>query len=307
MITKMESNQTDEDRRKLLKPKVSTEEALFILNEFYINDDDVSSEGPSNAEVIRELDSYDDVNFLVKICGEKALLKIHNGVESEKYIRNHSAKKVKLNEDGAGDGDCNSIIDLHTAIFDHLAKPKYDLTTCRTMLVKKSACEADGDRSVCVKELPVVSSQHSPYTLVIRLCSWVDGIPLSSTKYFPLEVLVDAGVYLGRMCHAFDELATSDASALELSKRYHAWDGRNLVDVMRYVEHIDDLERRKLVTSVIATFRQVILDGGEGNKFRMGINHADFNDANIIVSDDDHSGLKVAGAIDFGDTVYRYV
>lgn len=135
----------------------------------------------------------------------------------------------------------------------------------------------------------------------------MDGIPLSSTKYFPLEVLVDAGVYLGRMCHAFDELATTDASALELSKRYHAWDGRNLVDVMRYVEYIDDLEQRNLVTSVIDSFREVILDGGEGKKFRMGINHADFNDANIIVTDDNHSGLRVAGAIDFGDTVYRYV
>lgn len=141
---------------------------------------------------------------------------------------------------------------------------------------------------------------------MIRLCSWVHGIPLSSTKYFPLEVLIDAGDYLGRMCHAFDELA-NDATILELSKRYHAWDGRNMVDVMRYVEHIDDPARRQLVTSVIDTFREVMIDGGEGKKLRMGINHGDFNDANIIVSDHDNTGTKVAGAIDFGDTVYRYV
>ena len=163
----MESSQTDEDRRKLLKPKVSAEEALSILNKFYVNDDDVSSKGPSKAEVIRELDSYDDVNFLVKICGEKALLKIHNGVESEKYIRKHSAKKVKLTGDDAGDG--NSIIDLHTAIFDHLAKPDYDVTTCRTILVKKSACQIDGDSSVCVKELPVrliCSVSHSLTSII---------------------------------------------------------------------------------------------------------------------------------------------
>jgi Ser/Thr protein kinase RdoA (MazF antagonist) len=77
------------------------------------------------------------------------------------------------------------------------------------------------------------------------------------------------------------------------------------MDALRYVEHIDDLKRRELVTSVIDTFRQVIVEGGEGEKFRMGINHGDFNDANIIVSDDDHTGTKVSGAIDFGDTVYR--
>jgi Ser/Thr protein kinase RdoA (MazF antagonist) len=153
----------------------------------------------------------------------------------------------------------------------------------------------------------VVSSEHSPKKLVIRLCAWVHGIPLSSTKYFPLEVLVDAGTYLGRMCHALDDLAASNPAALELSKTYHAWDGRNLVDAMRYVEHIDDPQRRKLVTSVIDTFRQVIIDGGEGKKFRWGVNHGDFNDANIIVSDDDSTGTRVAGAIDFGDTIYRYV
>lgn len=120
-------------------------------------------------------------------------------------------------------------------------------------------------------------------------------------------MLIDAGTYLGRMCHALDELAASDPTTLEIAKRYHAWDGRHLVDAMPYVKHIDDTERRKLVTSVIDTFREVIIDGGECKKFRMGVNHGDFNDANIIVRDDDHTGLRVAGAIDFGDTVYRCV
>ena len=153
----------------------------------------------------------------------------------------------------------------------------------------------------------VFSSEHSPHHLVIRLCSWVHGVPLSSTKFFPLEVLVDAGTYLGRICHALDDLAASDTATLELSKRYHAWDGRNLVDAMRYIEYIDDPKRRQLVTSVIDSFRKVILDGGEGKRFRMGINHGDWNDANIIVSDSDHTGTRVTGAIDFGDTNYRYV
>lgn len=107
------------------------------------------------------------------------------------------------------------------------------------------------------------------------------------------------------MCHALDDLAASDAATLELSKRYHAWDGRNLLDAMRFVEHIDDPHRRNLVTSVIDTFRKVILEGGNGDKFRMAINHGDFNDANIIVGDDDQTGMSVTGAIDFGDTVYR--
>lgn len=147
----MASTQTDEDRRKLLKPKVSPEEVLSILNEFYISDG-------QNAQVTRELDSYDDANFLVKIDGEKALLKIHNGVESEKYIKAHSGKRTKLN-DGRSAGDAN-IIDLHTAIFEHLAKPEFDVTTCKTI-------HNTSQDAVSIKELPV-----RPTGMIYDLLIW---------------------------------------------------------------------------------------------------------------------------------------
>lgn len=146
----MASNK-DEDRRKLLKPKVSTEEVLSILNDFYVA-------GDASAEVIRELDSYDDANYLVKIDGEKALLKIHNGVESEKFIRLHSARnKSETNiEEGESTHTETSIIDLHTALYDHLAKPEYNVTTCKTIPVKShSSHKEDENRSICIRELPV--------------------------------------------------------------------------------------------------------------------------------------------------------
>jgi hypothetical protein len=139
----MASTQTDEDRRKLLKPKVSADKVLTVLNEFY------TSAG-QKVEVVRELDSYDDANYLIKLDGKKALLKIHNGVESEKYIKRHSVKKAKLND---GETVQGSIIDLHTAIFEHLAKEEFKVTTCKT--IPTMASQEDGDNSVCIKELPV--------------------------------------------------------------------------------------------------------------------------------------------------------
>jgi len=41
----------------------------------------------TRAEVLQlqELDAYDDVNYLVKLDGEKSLLKIHHGLESVAY------------------------------------------------------------------------------------------------------------------------------------------------------------------------------------------------------------------------------
>lgn len=278
-----EDSSQDEVRRKLLKPKITADEALSILVDLYIADGfDVDAEVP-RVEVIQELDSYDDVNYLVKIDGEKALLKVHNGVESEQYIAAHARKRAKLTEldSPSTDGSkstTSSIIDLHTSIYSHLASnPKYNVTTGKTIPAKKS----DND-SVCIRELSVVSPKHSPQHLVVRLQSWVHGSPLSSIDWCPIETLVDAGACLGRVCHALDDLASSDTDALSAAKRYFAWDGINLMDLKPYISHIDDVDRRQLVSNVIDEFEKIILDGKEGEKFRMGMLHGDFNDANIV-------------------------
>src|SRR6056300_761836 len=117
----MMSNE-DEARRKLLKPKVTESEALSILTDLYIPDGfggDVKTEELPRCEVVTQLDSYDDINFLVKIDGEKALLKIHNGVESEQYIAAHARKRARLADAAdVNDTAATSVIDLHTAIYE---------------------------------------------------------------------------------------------------------------------------------------------------------------------------------------------
>ncbi|KAL7542805.1 hypothetical protein ACHAWF_015072 [Thalassiosira exigua] len=299
----------DEVRRKLLKPKVSAEEALSLLVDLYDADGGADADATTKvprAEVVRELDSYDDVNYLVKVDGEKALLKIHNGVESDEYLAARSRKRPRTDAPRDYGGPAGtSIIDLHTAIFRHLAKPECGVTAGKSIPPAKSA-SAGGDRgqddAVCVREFPVVSPEHGPRHLVVRLQSWVHGTPLSDVKRCPLETLVDAGRCLGRTCRALDDLAASDPDALRVAQRYHAWDGRHLADVRPYISHIDDPDRRTLVTGVMDAFEKTILEGKEGEKFRMGINHGDFNDANIIVDD----AMQVSGCIDFGDTVYSW-
>jgi Ser/Thr protein kinase RdoA (MazF antagonist) len=87
---------------------------------------------------------------------------------------------------------------------------------------------------------------------------------------------------LGRICGAFDDLAASNPDALQESKRYFAWDGRNLFDAKPFIVHIDDVDRRKLVTSVLDEFQKTMKEEKEGEKLRMGINHGDFNDGNLV-------------------------
>lgn len=276
----------DEVRRKLLKPKVTEEEALSLLVDFYIVDgfnlDGHVAQLP-RAEVLQELVSYDDANFLVKVDGEKALLKIYNGVESEKYIAKHAKKRARWEDTDASCLDDGCIIDLHSAIYEHLSAPKYDVTTGKTIPVKNFSPDSDtDDYSVCIRELSVISADHCPQQLVVRLQSWVHGTCLCDVNFFPIETLLHAGACLGRICSAFDDLATSNPEILQESKRYFAWDGRNLLDARPFIVHIDDVDRRKLVTSVLDEFQKTIIDGNEGEKLRMGINHGDFNDGNLV-------------------------
>ena len=289
----------DEVRRKLLKPKVTEDEAASILIAFYAG---------ASVCVLQELVSYDDANFVVNVDDQKALLKIYNGVESEKYIAKHARKHARIieesDDEAGGGGGC--IIDLHTAIYEHLSDPKYNVTTGKNIPIHWSKHDENDnttsdDNTVCIRELSVVSADLGPQQLVIRLQSWIHGTPLCDVKYFPIETLIDAGAWLGRTDIAFDELAATDPETLHESKRYFAWDGRNFADARSFIDHIDDHNKKQLVTNVLDTFQKTLIDGKEGEKLRMGINHGDFNDGNLIVGND----MLITGVIDFGDSVYR--
>ena len=92
-----------EEMRKLLKPNPSEGEVLAALSRTYPT---------MNLNIVRELESYDDKNYLVQDAandGTKYLAKIHNGVESLDYINKISSPNCRT-----------SVIDLQNAIFSHL-------------------------------------------------------------------------------------------------------------------------------------------------------------------------------------------
>ena len=97
--------------------------------------------------------------------------------------------------------------------------------------------------------------------------------------------------------------AVLDASLLIPARRYHQWDGKNTSDLRRFTDYIADSRRRDLVLSIIDAFESEIVATRAADKFRIGIIHGDFNDANILVDDQ----LSISGVIDFGDSVERYV
>lgn len=254
---------SDEEMRKLWKPNPTPAQVVEALQNGY----------DKTVKIVKELDSYDDVNYLVQDCndGTEYLAKIHNGVESLEYVKN--AK--------------DSSIFFQNALMQHLNQ--HDIPTSSPIKVSSA------DKSLPLASLPVVSGPAQD--LVVRLLSWVPGRPMSSVPFLPMESLVDAGRFLGNLDSKLDIMTESCAAA----DRHHAWDGKNTLEVREYTKFIPDEQRRGMVESILDAFQRDIID--KKVEFRTGILQADFNDANILVDND----LTVSGVIDFGDSVRRYV
>jgi len=267
-----------------------------VLRKSYATDD-------QTIKIVKQLESYDDVNYLVEIDDCPYLFKIHNGVESKDF--------TKVFEEAGGDyyapGKMNSVIHFQNALMELLSE--HGVTTSVPQHPKTSD---NGDKTppVSVHSLPVVSQEHSPCQLVTRLLSWIPGKPMSGVKLLPLEALANAGRCLGKVDKTLDllkdkassmTLAKYDDSLLKPARRFHQWDGKNTVELRSFTHCITTKKRRHLVESIIETFETDILQSGAADEFRVGVNHADFNDANIIVDND----LCIVGVIDFGDSVER--
>ena len=350
---------SDEEMRKLLVPQPESDEQLLsIVNQHY---------ELVNVRVVQRLDSYDDANYMLQDDdGTKYLLKVHNGVESREFI------SVSHGSDFYTSGKMSSAIHLQNAIMELCYE--HGLCTSRPIPVKSTGSpQPEKAAPVCVASLPVLSVEHSPCDLVLRLLTWVPGIPMSNIIHLPLEALADAGRYLGKMDKILDNINASalsgafrhvgssaallgqqrssfvmledashspssgpdhnsflssvatgsrkrsksldrlranlgmeeragallDQSLLIPANRYHQWDTKNTADLRKYLGYISDSKRRGMVESVIDAFEMTLVRSGVADTFRKGVNHGDFNDANILVDET----MTVCGAIDFGDSL----
>lgn len=272
----------DEKLRKCLKPDPTQEQVLEAILKTYGQD----------AKIVKELESYDDRNYLVELDSTKYLCKVYNGVESAKFI------KASEEADSDKNKKALSSIHLYSLIWNHI-NSQPGLSTSSPIPIPDHTY-AFSKPHVSVHSLPVTSSEHSPAPLAIQLLEWVEGSTMADSPSLPIETLVEAGKYLGKVRIALDELTETNKVARATADRYHAWDGKNTLDLQGFLPCIVDEKRRSLVQSVLDAFRQNLVDGDTPN-FQMGILQGDFNDANIILD----QGGKVSGVIDFGDTTLR--
>jgi len=216
--------------------------------------------------VVKKLDSYDDENFLINVPSTNTnyLCKVHNGVES----------------------DVSGIIDYQNSIMLHL-NATTGITTTNPLPTNTKDLSSK-------HSLPVQSTEHSPYPLTVRLLTYIEGTPMAYKSVTP-ALLNSAGQYLANIDKSLDTFSHPNAD------RFHIWCQENTAELTPFLQYIQTDSRRALVKSVLDRFTTDVLPAA--SEFRKGILQSDFNDANIIIGNND----KIAGVIDFGDSVRRYV
>jgi hypothetical protein len=155
---KDDENLSDEEWRKLLKPDPSVEEMIDVVKANFCEP------GDDRVEIVKELDSYDDRNFWMRISGVDHLVKVHNGVESGDACKSIEHKKQ------------DSAIHYQYAIMKTLRDN--GITASFPVQLEDAA----KNRDPFVHTLPVVSKKHSPRKLVVSVYTWVEGTTMASFK-----------------------------------------------------------------------------------------------------------------------------
>lgn len=158
---------SDEQMRKVLKPNPTQDQVLEVIRKTYVDDKDVDS-----VKIIRQLDSYDDSNYLVEIAGTRYLLKVHNGVESKDFLETFKSAGQEYYKAG----HMTSVIHLQNAMMQLLNRE--GVQTSVPIPPKRKDSDVNNDNlnkdqiPLSVHTLAVVSEEHSPCELVVRLLSW---------------------------------------------------------------------------------------------------------------------------------------
>ena len=123
---------------------------------------------------------------------------------------------------------------------------------------------------------------------LVRVVTYLDGVPLAEIESQPSDLLRDLGRKLGRL-----DQAMTDFDHPAVHRVFH-WDlasGNRVIDESGHL--IEDSQLRELVYKCRFEVR---------TELRRSVIHGDANDYNVLV----HPERMIVGVIDFGDMVYSY-
>jgi 4-aminobutyrate aminotransferase-like enzyme/Ser/Thr protein kinase RdoA (MazF antagonist) len=173
------------------------------------------------------------------------------------------------------------VLDFQNKVLEHLAERDNAVAWPRVCATKR------GERIATVKDPD--GSTH-----LVRMLTYVPGVPLADARPHTPELLRSLGRFLGQMDKSLQEFSPL------VPPRDLKWDMKNASRVINnYIEHIANPERRAIVEHFLQEFEQHVVPVLPA--LRASVIHNDANEYNVLVSDQ-----RVVGIIDFGDMVDGY-
>jgi len=148
------------------------------------------------------------------------------------------------------------------------------------------------------RTLPTVD-HGSEGSRIVRLLSYLDGVPLAHVKNRTPGLLRGIGCTLARLDVALRGFHHPGAH------RSLAWDLTRTHELGELAQHIPQTERRQLVLRHLQHFRVELVP--RIATLEHGIVHNDANDHNLLVQGANGESPTLSGIIDFGDTLYTAV
>lgn len=265
---------------------------------------------------VRELNSYDDRNFLVKIDPQSIrnsfvediwphgyVLKVLNSMDSRKnhIDAEHAIQRIL----GTKGFNCPQPILNIKGQDKSIEDIVYDLPIESDE--KKSTAEFQESGAI-------LHGRH-----VVRLLTFVPGRLLVEVTYTP-QLLRCLGHNLCSMQSALEGF-----SHPALEQHQSIWSMDSVPQLLGFTSAIGDHEKRKLIEDIVEAFIQEVVP--KKNRFQKGVIHGDFNEQNILVrkvilseSEDfsapsqprpqnasgDQDEHEVCGILDFGDTAFSF-
>ena len=166
--------------------------------------------------------------------------------------------------------ESREFLEAQNAVLNHAGK---QLDFCQSLVPSIS-----GDEIVTVKE-----------TYLVRVVSYLPGVPLAEIRPHSSELLRDLGRKLGELGQALKDF---DHPAVHRDFHWDLSNGNRIID--DYAPLIEDTTLREVVLRCRLDFEP---------QLPRSVIHGDANDYNVLV---DPERMTVSGLLDFGDMVYSY-
>jgi len=231
--------------------------------------------------VIKELPSYDDLNFHIILPS------------GQQYVLKFNLSDVQGQD-----------LELENAAMNHLATDRNDpsLAKCIPTVVLTAGL------------VKMFTYQSSSRIYFVRMLTFMQGSVLARVPYEARtgEFLSSVGRLLGRCDCAFSQSTFPTKFVQIAATRNHFWDLRNALRLQKWTSDVRDDGNRALLKRAFALFNSkagYMLH--DGSSLRSQVTHNDGNDHNVIVSEHcpttaagESSTWSVVGLIDFGDIVH---